>query len=121
MTSDELEELILSTASSQWQKVAIVIARVSHDERFASGDPEDELTVIADRIGHMVASGHLVAQGDISIGGTAKFASPLKSLAPDAEQILGPEPREATFASGDPAKLFGSAVARSTQPLGGVT
>jgi hypothetical protein len=36
-----------------------------------------------------------------------------------AQQIVGPEPREATFASNViPAKVLGSAVARSTQPLG---
>jgi hypothetical protein len=66
MTSEKLDELILSTASSHFQKVAMVIACVSRDERFSSSSADDELTVIADRIGCLVANGQLVAQGDIS-------------------------------------------------------
>lgn len=66
MTSTKLDELILSTASSNWQKVAMIIARVSRDERFSSGASENELTLISDRIGRLVAEGRLTAQGDIS-------------------------------------------------------
>ena len=66
MTTEKLDELILSIASPHWQKVAMVIARVSRDEQGSSGDAEDQLTLIADRIERLVAEGQLVAQGNIS-------------------------------------------------------
>ena len=66
MTSEQLDGLILSTSSRQWQKVAMVIARVSRDERFSQGDADDQLTLIAGRIERLVAEGQLVAQGNIS-------------------------------------------------------
>ena len=65
MTSDELDELILSTASHNWQKVAMVIARVSDTESSLSAGTT-EPTVIADGIGRLIAKGKLVAQGNIS-------------------------------------------------------
>ena len=66
MTSEELDELILATASPHWQKVAMIIAKVSQNERFASANVDTQLDLIADRIGNLVANGQLSAQGDIS-------------------------------------------------------
>jgi hypothetical protein len=66
MTSEKLDELILSIASPRWQKVAMIIARVAHDEHLLATDSEDQLALIADRIGHLVTEGQLAAQGDIS-------------------------------------------------------
>ena len=64
MTSAELEDLILSTASPHWQKVAMIIALVARDQRYSGND--DDLAPIAERIGHLVARGRLAAQGDVS-------------------------------------------------------
>ena len=66
MTSEELDQLILSSTSSSWQKVAMVIATVSYDKRFSSEVADDRLTVIANQITRLVADGRLIAQGDIS-------------------------------------------------------
>jgi len=66
MTSEKLDELILSTASPRWQKVAMIIAAVARDERFLGTESEDQLALIADRMGHLVTEGRLAAQGDIS-------------------------------------------------------
>jgi len=66
MTSERLDELILSYTSPQWQKVAMVIARVSYDERFEPDESADKLTHIANRIAGLIDEGRLVAQGDIS-------------------------------------------------------
>ena len=64
MTSKELDDLILSAASPRWQKVAMIIAVVAHDDRCRGND--GDLAPIAERIGHLVAQGQLAAQGDIS-------------------------------------------------------
>jgi hypothetical protein len=66
MTSEKLDELILSTASPRWQKIAMIIAVVARDDRFKATQSEDQLALIADRIRHLVTKGQLVAQGDIS-------------------------------------------------------
>ena len=64
MTSKELDDLILSTATPRWQKVAMIIALVARDHRYSCND--DDLAPIAERIRHLVAQGRLAAQGDIS-------------------------------------------------------
>ena len=66
MNSEELDGLILSTASPRWQKVSMIIAMVARDESYSAGDTEDELKLIADRISHLVAQGQLAAQGNLS-------------------------------------------------------
>ncbi len=66
MTSQELDQTILSKASRNWQKVAIVIAQVSRDESFSFDDPSSRLNAIADRIRHLVSERKLELQGDIS-------------------------------------------------------
>ena len=66
MTSEKLDELILSTASPRWQKVAMIIAMVARDERFLVTYSDNQLALIADRIEHLVTEGQLAAQGDIS-------------------------------------------------------
>jgi hypothetical protein len=67
MTSNELDELILSVALPYWQKLAMIIAKVTRDERFSMDDSDEEFDFVANRIAHLVADGRLESQGDISL------------------------------------------------------
>jgi hypothetical protein len=66
MTSSELDNLILSIALPYWQKVAMIIGKVTRDERFLLDNSDEEFNVVADRIAQLVAEGRLESQGDIS-------------------------------------------------------
>jgi Protein of unknown function len=66
MKPAELDDLILSIASTHWQKVAMIISKVTRDDRFSCENSDDEFDSVAARITYLVAEGRLESQGDIS-------------------------------------------------------
>ena len=62
--SDQLDPLILSTANSRWQKVAMIIAKV--EEKLEDTEQPIEYERIAERVQVLVDAGHLESQGDVS-------------------------------------------------------
>ena len=62
--SDQLDALILSTANSRWQKVAMIIAKIGHGLEDIKQPVEYER--IAERIQALADAGHLESQGDVS-------------------------------------------------------
>lgn len=62
----EVDAAILSATSTNWSKVAMVIARVSRIPALVWQEEEDEFEVIAGRVQAMVRAGTLVAEGDLS-------------------------------------------------------
>jgi len=79
MTFEELDKLILLMASPHWQKVAMIIAKVSQNERYASTNVDNQLDLIADRIGNLVANDNCRPRVTFQTGGTVKFGLRLKS------------------------------------------
>jgi hypothetical protein len=59
-----IDSAILATARSDWQKVAMVIAKVSASNRADFTEDEDDFELIAQRIAAMIDEGRLVAEGD---------------------------------------------------------
>lgn len=66
MTPAELDDLVLSIALTQWQKVAMILSKVTRDDRFSCENSDDEFDSVAARIAYLVAQGRLESQGDIS-------------------------------------------------------
>jgi hypothetical protein len=65
LTESELnaiDESLLSNASTQWRKVAMVVALTMHDLDFAPGIPD---IFLAKRIQKLVAQGRLEAEGNL--------------------------------------------------------
>ncbi|HEY2663654.1 MAG TPA: DUF3658 domain-containing protein, partial [Candidatus Binataceae bacterium] len=57
-----LDDLIVSCAASQWQRVAMIVAKTSRTYRHLELPPE----TIGARMEALVAAGRLEAQGDLS-------------------------------------------------------
>jgi hypothetical protein len=66
MTNTELDSLIMSLALPYWQKVAMIISKVTRDEKFSFNDRDEEFNFVATGIARLVANGQLESQGDIS-------------------------------------------------------
>lgn len=66
MNATELDNLILSFALSHWQKVAMIIAKVTSDEKFSFENRDEEFNFVASGISRLVENGQLESQGDIS-------------------------------------------------------
>jgi hypothetical protein len=59
-----IDSAILATASNDWQKFGMVIAKVSSSNRADFTEDEDDFELIAQRIEAMIDEGRLVAEGD---------------------------------------------------------
>lgn len=59
-----IDSAILATASNNWQKVAMVIAKVSVTNRADFTEDEDDFELIAKRVEALIDKGRLVAEGD---------------------------------------------------------
>ncbi len=57
MTAAELDDLVLSIALTQWQKVAMIISKVPRDDRFSCENSDDEFVSVASRITYLVEEG----------------------------------------------------------------
>ena len=66
MNDSALDDLILSRAGEHWQKVAMLIVRVTRDERCVFSEKVDEFEVVGKRIRSLVHAGRLASQGDTS-------------------------------------------------------
>jgi hypothetical protein len=66
MNASDLDNLILSIAASHWQKVAMLIFKVTQADSFSAIESDDEFEVVASRIKQLVADGKLAAEGDLS-------------------------------------------------------
>jgi hypothetical protein len=62
--SDQLNVLILSTANSNWQKVARIMEKIG--DRLEDIQQPVEYERIAERIQVLVDAGHLESRGDVS-------------------------------------------------------
>ena len=61
-----IDRAILATANSEWQKVAMVIAKVGSTNTDDFTDDEDDFELIAERIEVLIGEGRLIADGDTS-------------------------------------------------------
>jgi hypothetical protein len=66
MNTIDLDNLILSLAASRWQKVAMLIVKVTRADSFSALESDDEFEVVVSRIKQLVADGELAAEGDLS-------------------------------------------------------
>ena len=66
MDDAALDALILARADLHWHKVALLIARVSSDERFPASDKLDDMEVISGRIRQLIADGRIEVRGDVT-------------------------------------------------------
>ncbi len=61
--ASEIDEAILSVATTSWRKVALVVSQAaSHVGGLPAGDAGYQM--VADRIPELVSAGELIAQGD---------------------------------------------------------
>lgn len=63
---NELDQFILSSIDSNWQKVAMVIAKALADQELDFPESEDDAGFIASRVNELIRAGHLEASGDTS-------------------------------------------------------
>ncbi|APP74522.1 DUF3658 domain-containing protein [Xanthomonas vesicatoria] len=61
-----IDAFITAAVDTQWQKVALLIARALTDEQLNLADVQDATDHIAQRIACLVRSGRLEAAGDVS-------------------------------------------------------
>jgi len=62
--AQELDDLILSLATSHWQKTAMIISKARNRiDRELEGNPEER---VAERIGRLVETEQLESRGDLS-------------------------------------------------------
>jgi Protein of unknown function len=66
MNTTELDDLILSFALPYWQKVAMIIVKVTRSEKFSFESRDEEFNFVAIGISRLVENGQLESQGDIS-------------------------------------------------------
>jgi hypothetical protein len=62
----KVDNAILAATSTNWSKVAMVLARVSRSQELTWHEEEDEFEIIAARIQAMVQAGLLVSQGNLA-------------------------------------------------------
>ena len=61
-----LDKFILDSIDSNWQKVAMVVARALTDHDLEFPESEDDAEFVASRIRQLVQAGQLEASGDIN-------------------------------------------------------
>jgi hypothetical protein len=66
MATQELDQFILASVDSHWQKVAMVVARALGDPHLDFPETEDDAAFVASRVEALVALGQLDAQGEVS-------------------------------------------------------
>ena len=62
----QLDQFILYAIDSNWQKVAMVIAKAMTDHELDFPESDDDAGYVADRVGDLIRAGHLEARGDTS-------------------------------------------------------
>jgi hypothetical protein len=62
----ELDQFILNSVDSNWQKVAMVIAKALADQELDFPESEDDAGFVASRINELILADHLEASGDAS-------------------------------------------------------
>ena len=62
----KVDNAILATTSNNWQKVAMVIAKVSVITVDDFTEDEDDFELIAKRVEVLIGEGRLVGEGDVS-------------------------------------------------------
>lgn len=62
----ELDQFILNSVDSNWQKVAMVIARALADQDLDLPESEDDAGFVVSRVNELIRIGHLEANGDTS-------------------------------------------------------
>ena len=65
MWRKDINDAILSYATEHWLKVAMLIVKAVEDQTIKFADGEDELSIIAEHIEHLVEDGALLSQGDL--------------------------------------------------------
>ncbi len=65
-STDALDKFILDVVGSNWQKVAMVVARALTDPHLEFPDSEDDAGLLASRVDQLVQAGQLEASGDTS-------------------------------------------------------
>ncbi|KQR10668.1 MULTISPECIES: DUF3658 domain-containing protein [Xanthomonas] len=61
-----IDAFVTDAVDTQWQKVAMIIARALTDAQLKLADVEDAADHVAQRIARLVRSGRLEAAGDIT-------------------------------------------------------
>lgn len=62
----QLDQFILNSVDSNWQKVAMVIAKTLADQELDFPESEDDAEFVASRVDELIRAGHLEASGDAS-------------------------------------------------------
>ncbi len=62
----KIDDAILAAASNNWQKIAMIIAKVAPANADAFADDEDDFELVAKRIEALIGEGRLIAEGDTS-------------------------------------------------------
>ncbi len=62
----KLDQFILNSVDSNWQKVAMVIAKALADQELDFPESEDDAGFVASRVNELILAGHLEVSGDAS-------------------------------------------------------
>jgi hypothetical protein len=66
MTASEIDDAILASIETRWQKVAMVISRAAKKLYGELPDGEEAYKMIGDRVEVLVQSGRIKARGDVT-------------------------------------------------------
>ena len=64
--NSQLDQFILDAVDSDWQKIAMVVAKALTDQDLDFPESEDDAGYVASRVDELIRTGHLEASGDTS-------------------------------------------------------